>query len=364
MAMTNSIANEHISKMAPYAVANLSTAGGLPLLSMAQNESIRPPSPNAIEAGRAVMKLGAEYPDPDYPNLRDTIAEFYRIDADRILCAAGSMELINCITQAFAGPGRRVLSSEYGYALFRNSAEKVMAPFDTAKEINYTVSVDNLIESVRPDTALVYVANPGNPTGTKLPLSEMVRLREGLPDQTVLVIDEAYGEFTDEEDLLSSSLLDASNLIILRTLSKAYGLASARVGWGVFPSNLGSEVRKLIIPSSVSSVSAAMASAAIADQAYMRETCDLTNKLREDFHRQVTEIGLHCINSHTNFVLIEFPSVDLAVSADKALRDVGVIMRGMGGYNLPQCLRATVANSNVMKVATERLVTWARENLR
>lgn len=361
--MTRSAANKHVAAMAPYAIADLSVHDRLPLLSMAQNESFRPPTPRALTAARMALQFTADYPDPDYPTLRATIAQKHDVNEDDILCGAGSMELITCIAQAFAGPGRRVLSSEYGYALFRNSAQKVMAPFDVAAEENLTVSVDALIERVHPDTALVFIANPGNPTGTRLPNTELVRLRQGLPDHVILVIDEAYGEFADGSDEPLTKLIGNGNTIILRTFSKAYGLASARAGWGLFPPTLGAEVRKLIIPSSISSVSAAMATAAMADQDYMRETCDLTASLRSGFQKRVSGMGLTCADSYTNFLLIQFPSVSKAISADKALREVGIVMRGMGGYDLPHCLRATITNETVMTLAGDTLETWAKGEL-
>lgn len=358
--MSESQANDHVAAMASYAVANLSVREGLPLISLAQNESFRPPSPRAIAAGQQAIKSGALYPDPDYPELRAAIAAQHNVDQDLILCGAGSMELITCITQAFAGPGRRVLSTQYGYALFANSAQKVVAPYDAAAEENLTVSVDRLLEAVVGETRLLFVANPGNPTGTRLPNAELVRLRENLPGHVILVVDEAYGEFADADDSPLTSLVEQGNTIILRTFSKAYGLAAARAGWGLFPADLGREVRKLIIPSSISSVSAEMARAAMEDQAYMRQTCNLTAQLLEDFQQRVSSIGLICTNSRTNFVLIQFSTVEDAQSADRALREVGIVMRGMGGYGLPHCLRATVADKPIMQLAADTLDSWGK----
>ena len=361
--MPDSQANHHIAAMAPYAVADLSAGEGVPLISLAQNESFRAPSPHAIVAGQRALESGALYPDPDYPELRAAIASQHEVDPELILCGAGSMELITCITQAFAGPGRRVLSSQYGYALFANSAQKVMAPYDVAEEENLTVSVDRLLAAVTSETKVLFVANPGNPTGTRLPNAELIRLRGDLPDHVILVVDEAYGEFADADDAPLVPLVEQGNTIILRTFSKAYGLAAARAGWGLFPPHLGGEVRKLIIPSSIGSISAEMARAAMEDQEYMRETCVLTSNLLADFQRRISSNGLICTNSRTNFVLIQFPSVADAQSADRALREVGIVMRGMGGYGLPHCLRATIADQPIMQLAGDTLESWAKGEL-
>lgn len=354
-------ANKHVADMAPYAIADLVVHDRMPLLSMAQNESLRRPTPHVLTAAQTAVQFAADYPDPDYPDLRAVIAQQHDIDPNNIIIGAGSMELITCITQAFAGPGRRVLTTEYGYALFKNSAEKVQAECDLAPEEDFTVSVDALLGAVQDDTVLVFVANPGNPTGTRLRRSEIVRLRDALPQSVVLVIDEAYGEFADGLDDPLFELVEKGNTIVLRTFSKAYGLASARVGWGLFPPDIGAEVRKLIIPSSSSSVSSAMAKAAMLDQAYMRQTCELTAQARRSFQKRIEATGLSYANSHTNFLLIQFPSQAQAQSADKALRGVGIVMRGMGGYGLPHCLRATIASEAVMKLAGDTLEEWKEE---
>ena len=196
-----------------------------------------------------------------------------------------------------------------------------------------------------------------------LPNAELVRLRAALPEQVILVVDEAYGEFADGDDARLIPLVEQGRTIILRTFSKAYGLAAARAGWGLFPPQLGGEVRKLIIPSSISSVSAAMAQAAMEDQKYMRETCDLTVQLLNEFCQRVSSNGLRCTDSRTNFVLMEFSSVEDAQSADQALREVGIVMRGMGGYGLPHCLRATVADAPIMQLAAATLEAWAKGDL-
>ncbi len=351
-------ANRHILNMAPYAVADFGTPSNTPLISMAQNESLRAPTPQVQLAAQQALQFATDYPDPNYPDLRAGIAEQYSIDPDNILLGAGSMELITCITQAFAGPNRHVLTTEYGYALFKNSAEKVCATCDLATETNFTVSVDALLSAVRDNTKLVFIANPGNPTGTRLPRSEIIRLRDNLPRDILLVIDEAYGEFTDRYNEPVFDLVNSGNTIVLRTFSKAYGLASARVGWGLFPIGIGAEVRKLIIPSSIGNVSAAMAKAALIDQTYMLETCELTANARRFFTDRMEAIGLSCVDSHTNFALVDFRSKTQAQSADEALRNVGIVMRAMGGYNLPHCLRATIVNEAVMVLAVNALEDW------
>ena len=140
------------------------------------------------------------YPDPDWTDLRHTLADLHRINANGILCGSGSLDLIGCLARVFAGPDRAVLAPAHAYPFFRTAAQVANARFDTAEETDAVVSVDALLGAVQSDTGIIFVANPGNPTGTRIPKSEILRLRQGLQPDILLVVDEAYGEFADHLD--------------------------------------------------------------------------------------------------------------------------------------------------------------------
>lgn len=355
--------NAHIAAMASYALADLSATGddARPIVSLAQNESAFPASPLALEAARAALVDAPLYPDPDWTELRNALAKTYDVDAQNTLCGAGSMELIDCLMRCYAGPGDHVLSSEFGYAFFRTAAQAVGAGYDTAPELEMTVSVDRLLEVVHDRTRIVCVANPGNPTGTLISRQELVRLRDGLADDILLIIDEAYGEFSDALEERTFDLVARGNTVVLRTLSKAYGLAGMRVGWGVFPSDTAGEIRKVLNPNNISVASAAAARAAVLDQDYMRMVCVETAARRDRFAEQLRILGLTPPESHTNFVLIPFADASACVCADAALRTAGIVMRGMAGYGLPQCLRATIGTEEAMERAMECLAQWSEK---
>ncbi len=340
--------NPHIAAIAPYALADLSLSGQEPPVSLAQNESIRPPSPMALEAATTAMREAPLYPDPDWTALRNAIGAAHGIPIEGILCGAGSMELIAALAKAYSGPGSAILGSRYGYAFFRKAAEFNNAPFDDVPETDFTVSVGALLSAADERTRIVFVANPGNPTGTRIPRGDILRLRAGLPEGTLLVVDEAYGEFADDLDDPLFDLVERGDTVVLRTFSKAYGLAGIRVGWGLFPPAVAAEVRKLLNPNNIAVASQAAAAAAMADQAYMRETCALTAGLRDTFSETIRALGLAVPQSHTNFVLVDFSDAAGAAAAETALRNRGILLRGMAGYGLPHCLRATVGNSETM----------------
>ncbi len=345
----------YVSAMAGYALADLGDANAV---SLAQNESAYPVSQLAIAAGQSALAGMPRYPDPDWADLRNAIGQVLGLDPHRILCGAGSMELIGCLIRAFAGPGDEVLGTEYGYLFQRTATAQARAVHAKATEGQMSVSVEALLAAVTPRTRIVFLCNPGNPTGTRISNAEILRLREGLPGTVLLVVDQAYGEFDDQDPRAIFALADRGDTVVLRTLSKAYGLAGARVGWGLFPPQIGVEVRKLLNPNNISVVSQAMASAAIRDQAHMRDVVAKTAATRDQFAQALRAIGLQVQESHTNFVLIRFRDALEAKAADEALRAAGLLARGMAGYGLPDCLRVTIALPKDMARALQTLTTF------
>ena len=289
--------------------------------------------------------------------MRSAIAEIHKLDPAHILCGAGSMELIGCLIRAFAGPGDQVLGTQYGYAFIASATAQAQAEYVAAPEVDLTVSVDALLAAVTPATRIVFVCNPGNPTGTLIPNDEIVRLRSDLPGETLLVVDQAYAEFADatNDPAQIFALMDRGDTVITRTFSKAHGLAGARAGWGCFPSEISGGVRKLLNPNNISIASQAAAAAAMRDQAHMRNVVARTGEIRDRFAQACRELGLSVPKSHTNFVLIRFASTAQAQCADAALRAEGLLMRGMNGYGLSDCLRATICAPGVMDKARDVL---------
>lgn len=339
----------YVAAMAPYALADL----GGDLISMAQNESAFPPSPKALAAARDAVTQTQLYPDPDWVDLRQAIAETHQLNPDMILCGAGSMELIGCLIRAYAGDGRAVLGTEYGYAFAASAALQAQAVYRQVPESGLTVSIDAILDNVTPDVAVVFLCNPGNPTGTMVPNAEVLRLRADLPEHVLLVVDQAYAEFCDASDDPSGifALAQRGDTVILRTFSKAYGLAGARVGWGCFPHAIAAQVRKLLNPNNIAVVSQMMAAVAMRDRAHMREIVRKTKAIRDSFANRCRALGIDVPQSHTNFVLLRFGSADQAAEVDQALRRAGLLMRGMAGYGLSDCLRATICDAAVMERA-------------
>ena len=352
---------EHIARMAPYALSKFDIPKGKRLISLSQNESMRPPSPVIKDAVNRAIHNGALYPDPEWTGLRSALSHVHGIDANSILCGTGSLDLIGSIAHVFAGPTRSVLASEHAYPFFRSAAEMSGARFDTAPEKNAVVDVDALLQNVKPDTGIMFIANPANPTGTRIPKLELQRLRKNLRDDILLVIDEAYGEFADHLNEPTFDLV-SENTAVLRTLSKAYGMAGYRVGWGVFAPTIRAEVQKVMNPNNISCLSQAAAVAAITDQAYMRVTCERTAAMAVAAKHELSSRGFKVLESFTNFVLIDLKSAGHAISAETMLLSEGVVLRRQAGAGLPHCLRMTLGHQEDVTIAIKILKKWKQEN--
>jgi histidinol-phosphate aminotransferase len=350
----------HVEVMSVFALANF---GGYDRPTLAQNESAFPPSPKAIEAGRHAAACSHLYPDPDWTLLRDAIASAYGVERALILCGAGSMDLIACTIAAFAGPGTEVLGTSYAYNFAASAAARAGANYVKAAERGYEVSIDAVLAAVTPATRIVFVCNPGNPTGTRIHNAELLRLRAALPGDVLLVIDQAYGEFDDQDPQAIFALAGRGDTVVLRTLSKAYGLAGARIGWGLFPPQIGVEVRKMQNSNQVSTVSLAMAVAAIQDQAYMRAMVARTADIRDRFAQGLKAAGYEVTESRTNFVMVRFADAAAAAAADNTLRGADIVVRNLSGYGLTDCLRVTIGPQDVMDRALRALTaTRARQS--
>lgn len=350
----------HIASMAAYSLAELTVPDGKELISLSQNESLRGPSPKAVKSAATALENGELYPDPDWSDLRQALADLHGIAAEGILCGNGSLDLIGCIARVFAGPERAVLAPAHAYPFFKTATQMAEARFDTAPEDDAQVDVQAMLQAVKPDTGLVFVANPGNPTGTRISKAALQELRKGLREDILLVVDEAYGEFSDHLGERCFDMVESGNTIVLRTFSKAYGMAGFRVGWGLFPPEIASQLRKVMNPNNVSGPSQVAALAALQDQSYMLETCRLTADLRVEAVKQLNDAGFKTYLSFTNFILIDLETPKAAQSADAALQAEGIFLRPQAGAGLPHMLRMTVGPKKAMQAAITCLQDWKK----
>jgi histidinol-phosphate aminotransferase len=338
-----------LDAISPYTPGDSHLEGRDDIIKLSSNESALGPSPAGVEA---FVKAAASlhlYPDGGSTALREAVGALFKIEPARIVCGAGSDELLQFIGRAFVAPEDEVLYSRHGFLVYSLVAKQCRATPVAAPETDLKGDVAALLARVTERTKVVFLANPNNPTGTYLTAAEIRRLHAGLPGSTLLVLDEAYAEFVDAPDFESGLELarTAENIIVTRTFSKVYGLASARIGWMYAAPSVVDAIHKVRGPFNVSGPAIAAGVAAIGDQAFVAKAKAHNLKERARVEGSAEQLGLLAVRGVCNFALLRFPETPgkTVRDADALLRERGIILRGMTAYGLPDCLRATVGTA-------------------
>jgi histidinol-phosphate aminotransferase len=358
------VARPGIEDIAPYVGGESKIAGVERVIKLASNESALGPSPLAIDALVKVAADSHRYPDGSCKPLREALADRHDLDPARIVCGAGSDELITLLCRAYAGPGDEVLYTEHGFLMYSIAARTVGATPIKAPETRLTADVDALLAKVSDNTRMVFLANPNNPTGSYLPESEMIRLRAGLPENVVLVIDAAYAEYmspTLNDYGPGTRLVEAGeNVVMTRTFSKIYALGGLRLGWAYCPAAIADILNRLRNPFNVASAAQIAGIAALSDAPLVERARLHNDQWRAWTTKELRGLGLEVPQSFGNFVLVRFgaePNRN-AAAADAFLKARGIIARGMAAYGLPESLRITIGLENEMRAVVAALAEF------
>jgi histidinol-phosphate aminotransferase len=307
----------------------------------------------------------SRYPNGDYPPLREAIAEVHGLDPARIICGCGSDEILNLVCRAYAGPGDEVIHTAHGFAIYAIYARAVGATPVSVPETDITADVDAILGAVTPQTKIVFLANPNNPTGTYIPTSELARLRERLREDIVLVVDGAYAEFATAADYDSGLGLavGTQNTVATRTFSKIYGLAAVRLGWGTAATSIIATLERLRAPFNVTLPAQLAGTAAVRDQAHIKKAQAHNTKWMGIALQRLRGLGLTVRGDQANFLLVEFPKTGpkTAPAADTFLRDRGIIVRRVDSYGLPHALRMSIGNDDDTAVLLDAVDAFMRQ---
>ncbi|MCD6034815.1 MAG: hisC [Rickettsiales bacterium] len=349
-----------ITDIKPY-VGGLSKTGDKvrEVIKLSSNENALGASPKAIEAYKKAAERLHRYPDGGSEALRNAIGEVYGFAPSRIVCGAGSDELIALLCAAYAGVGDEILYPEYGFLMYPISAKRVGATPVTAKEKNLRTDVDALLAAVTERTKIVFFANPNNPTGSYISKDEVRRLRAGLPEHVLLVIDAAYAEYVEESAYDSgAALVDAGdNTVMLRTFSKIYGLASLRLGWVYCPEPIADILNRVRGPFNVSGAAQEAGVAAIRDTEFTERSRAHNTRQLAYLTQSIRALGITVYPAVANFLLLEFPKEagKDAEGANKFLMEQGIIPRAVASYGLGHCLRITVGTEKENQAVVKAL---------
>ncbi|MCE3255298.1 MAG: hisC [Rickettsiaceae bacterium] len=350
-------AKKYILEIDPYKPGKSKTASNGQVIKLSSNENALGSSPKALQAYLDHSKTVFRYADGSCSELRNAIAGKYKIDAEKIVCGAGSDEIIALLTHAFCDVGDEVLYSEYGFLMYPISAKRVGAKPVIAKEIELTANVDNILAQITDKTKIIFLANPNNPTGSYLSHIEVERLIKNVRSDILVVLDLAYAEFVDEADYPDAIKLvnQYENVVMMRTFSKIYGLASLRLGWSYSSLYVADVLNRTRGPFNVSGAAQHAGVAAINDDEFIAKSKAHNQNWLKILAEELTKIGIKFYPSVANFILLDFKSAAECAKANQFLLDNGVILREMGAYNLPNCLRMTIGTDDENKRVLELL---------
>jgi len=287
------------------------------------------------------------YPDGGAAALREALARRHGLDPARIIYGTGSDEVLHMAAGAFAGPGDEVIYVRYGFAVYEIAIRRVGATPVIAPDNDYATDVDAVLAAVTERTRIVFIANPNNPTSTYTPREEIARLHAGLPENVLLVLDQAYAEYLDEDEDDGGLVLamSAPNVLVTRTFSKIFGLAAERIGWGYAAAPIVDAMHRIRLPFNITIAGQNAAIAALGDEDFVAKSRAHNAKWRAWLSEEIGKLGnagLRTLESRANFLLVLFNGAVTAEAAYHGLMERGFIVRWLPGQGLANGLRITI----------------------
>lgn len=337
---------EHVARLRTYVpgkpIEEVERELGISAIKLASNENPLGPSPRAMEAAMKYLAQSHRYPDAGGYYLRQKLAERHQVEREQIVLGAGSTELIQLLCHLYLGTGRAGLTSDGSFVMFPLSVRAAGGQAVLVPQKDFAYDLAAMAARLEESVYVVYLANPNNPTGTMFTASAMDRFLEKVPSGILVILDEAYCDYVDRPDYSHS--LDyvraGRSLIVLRTFSKAHGLAGLRVGYGIGHPDIITALNKIRSPFNVSGLAQEAARAALDDTEHIQRSLESNRRGLAFLSRELPQLGIRCVPSVANFIYCETgrdPQVDY-----QALLKMGVIVRPMGFMGMPDGLRITV----------------------
>jgi len=338
----------YVRDLSPYVpgkpIAELAREFGLAehdIVKLASNENPRGPSTAVRAAITAATNDLCRYPDGNGFALKAALSARYGVAPDRIVLGNGSNDILELVTQAFLRPGDHAIYSRHAFAVYPLAVKARGAAGIEVPARDYAHDLPAMRAAITPQTRVAFVANPNNPTGTWIAPDTLQAFIASIPEDVVVVLDEAYNEYLDPAQHAPSAAWTGThaNLIVSRTFSKAHGLAALRVGYGIMDANVADMLNRVRQPFNVNALAQAAALAALADTGYVEESRALNRAGMREIEEGVRALGLSFVPSHGNFLLVHVG--DAATVYQKLLKQ-GVIVRPVANYGLPEFLRVTI----------------------
>jgi len=337
-------------------------------IKMASNENPFGPSPKAIAAMQGVLRETNFYPDNDVSELRQRLADLHKVQPEQIVPTAGSTALLGIMGRTLLSPGLNAITSERSFIVYPIATQAAGGKLILIPMKNDGYDLDAIAAAIDSNTRIIYFSNPNNPTGTIVPAPEVDRFLDKVPGHVVVILDEAYSDFAEyfagQRGVEYSHSLDyvkqGRKVVVLRTFSKAHGLAGVRVGYGIGPAELMSYFARMRTTFSVSTVAQAAALAALDDGAHTRKALANNAEQAAVLVHGLSEIGYRAVPTWANFVYCDIG--DDAAAVAKRLQEEGVIIRPLGPWGAPTAIRITIGTPEqnefflkALKRVTERV---------
>ncbi|MEW6279749.1 MAG: histidinol-phosphate transaminase [Candidatus Eremiobacterota bacterium] len=344
----SSLVPEYIENLVPYQagkpIREVKQEFGLErVVKLASNENPLGPSPKALAAAREALQDVSRYPDAAAREIRQVLAERYRLSTDNVIVGNGSEGIMACIVRAFLHGDDEVITARGTFMGFTvlcrtRGIEPIMVPLR-----DYVFDLDAMADRITPRTKLVYLCNPNNPTGTIFTRNDFDRFMSRVPERVLVILDEAYYEFARHRmDFPDSMDYRHDNVITLRTFSKAYGLAGFRIGYGFGHDRLIRNLWKVKLPFEPGVLGQRAGMAALDDVDFLHRTVQITRQGLEFYYREFQRMGLPFVPSLANFVVVQLPSAEAAQRVFQEMLKRGVIIRPLNQYSMPDCVRITI----------------------
>ncbi|MDR3536020.1 MAG: histidinol-phosphate transaminase [Acetobacteraceae bacterium] len=364
--MTTALPRPEILGIQAYVGGESTLPGANRTIKLSSNEGAFGVPPGAQAAMQAAIAASYRYPDGGSDALRAAIGRRWDLDPDRIVCGTGSDDLLYLLSLAYGGPGRDIIMSAHGFAIFHIAGTFAGSRVIKVPERNLTTDLDAMLAAVSPSTRLIFLANPNNPTGSMVTEAEIARFRAALPPEVLLVLDSAYAEYVTRADYDAGvRLVDATdNTVMTRTFSKVFGLGGMRVGWCYGPPSVIDVLNRVRCAFNVSLPAQAAAIAALAEPGWVEMCRDHNAIWRPRLTEGLQAAGIKVWPSEGNFVLADFGTTERANAADGFMKGRGIIARKVGGYGLPHCLRITVGTGEEVELVIDALTAFQRDSAR
>ncbi len=342
-----------------YVPGKSSAQGVAKVFKLSSNETPLGPSARAIAAYQSIAAHLEDYPDGSATELREAIGRAFGLDPGRIVCGAGSDDLLNLLARAYLADGDEAIHTTHGFLVYPIATLGTGARPVVAPETDYTANVDAMLAAVTKKTKVIFLANPNNPTGTYISFDEVKRLHRSLPPHVLLVLDAAYADYVRRNDYQSGIELVATseNVVMCRTFSKIHGLAALRLGWMFGPAHVIAAINRIRGPFNVNAPAIAAGVAAIEDHEHQERAREHNTRWLAWLSQEIEKLGLKVTPSVANFLLIHFPEAKgrSAKEADAFLTARGLILRQLSTYKLPNALRMSVGTEEANRLVVAAL---------